>query len=96
MFSSASSVRQQLSECRNEIIQRKLGNRIKKFMLNIELGRVGGVGHRAKVQQVENSREICLNRNNRRRDILYYPEGISVRLIGLQTLVSAKFEKVST
>lgn len=57
MFSSASSVRQQLNECRNGIIQRKLGNRIKKFMPNIELGRVGAVGHRVrerKVQQVKN------------------------------------------
>lgn len=61
MFSSASSVRQQLNECRNEIIQRKLGNRIKKFMLYIELGRVGGVGHGNEDATSEKLKRVSLN-----------------------------------
>lgn len=64
MFSSASSVRQQLNECRNGIIQRKLGNRIKKFMPNIELGRVRGCwsqSHGAKGATSETLKGVSLN-----------------------------------
>lgn len=61
MFSSGSSVRQQLSECRNEIIPLNLGNRIKKFMLNIELGRVRGCRSRGEGATGENFKGISLN-----------------------------------